>query len=376
MLQFSAITQRQLKQLLDKLKNIRGRHTELVSVYVPPGYNINEISNLVASEAGTAENIKSKTTRKNVTGALERVVQSLKNIRQTPANGLVIFSGNISEKEGISDIQLWMFEPPEPVNQRLYRCDQTFILDPLFELSREKENYGLITLDANSAAVALLSGRRIKVLHSMESFTPGKTRAGGQSAQRYQRVREGLILTWEKELGDIATKQLEQQKDLLGIIIGGPGPLKYDFAEGPYLSEAMKKKIIGIKDIGYAGTEGLDELVERSEDLLKESSVIREKQILQKFMEHLKKDTGLSTYGAIFVRRAMEAGAVDTLIVSESFEDKMKVFGETEDLFATLEDLAKSMGSKYEVVSKETQEGAQFFQLGGIGALLRYRYEG
>jgi len=69
---------------------MRGRHTDLVSIYVPAGYNINEIRNLVFNEAATAENIKSRTTRKNVTTALERAGQKLKNYKVTPENGLII----------------------------------------------------------------------------------------------------------------------------------------------------------------------------------------------------------------------------------------------------------------------------------------------
>ena len=77
-----------LKKLLKELGAIKGRHTELVSVYVPSGYSITDIGAQIKNEQGTAINIKSKAVRKNVVGALERIVQHLKLYKHTPPNGL------------------------------------------------------------------------------------------------------------------------------------------------------------------------------------------------------------------------------------------------------------------------------------------------
>src|SRR3989344_104796 len=369
------LDKRQLKVLIKELSRIRGRHTELVTVYVPPGYNIHEVTNQIATEQGTATNIKSKSTRKNVMGALERAAQKLKLYKQTPPNGLVIFSGNVSENDSYDDIKVWDIEPPEPVNIRLYRCDSTFVLDPLQQLIREKEVYGLIALDTKNAVIALLSGKRIDVLKELEAFVFGKFGKGGQSAQRFERVRQGLILNFEKQIGEVATNFFKEQKDLIGIIIGGPGPLKDDFAVNDFLAQDLKKKILAIKDIGYAGVEGLKELVERSEDVLKESSLMKEKILLQRFFEHLKKDTGLVTYGYLSVMEALKLGAVETVVVSENFklpESSKADFSTSIDFFESLEDKAKKTGASLEIVSEDTPEGIQFMQLGGIGATLRY----
>ncbi len=396
------MTKIELKKLIKKLEKIRGRHTELVSIYVPSGYNIHEINTLVKQEGGTASNIKSKTTRKNVLSALAKIEQRLKHYKRTPENGVVFFSGNISEKEGMQDIELWEFEPPEPIKFRTYRCDQTFILEPLRDQIREKEIYGLITFDTNNAAIAFLRGKAILVKKTMDSLVPGKTGKGGQSAARYSRVRSGLLLSFMKQVGEFSTKLFSEEKDLKGIIIGGPGPLKERFLEEDFLSEALKKKILGVKDLGYSGEEGLTELVERSDDLLKEASVMKEKKLLKDFLEHLKKDDGLVSYGVFEVEKALNLGAVETLMVSEEFpmehyiincscglklEKTMKKENlpkecpecggkldiEEADIFEQLEDKADQMGGNYEIISADTPEGAQFLQLGGIGAILRFR---
>lgn len=359
-----AIEKHELKALLRELSSIRGRHTELVSVYVPSGYNMAEIGNLIKQEQSTAENIKSKTTRKNVVGALERISGRLKHYQVPPPNGLVLFAGNISEKEGVVDIKLWEFEPPEKISTRIYRCDQTFILEPLEDQVREKEVYGLVVLDTHEAAIGFLKGKMIIPVKRLTSLVPGKQIKGGQSAARFQRVREGLLLSWKKEIGEVARATFEEEKGLKGIIVGGPGIVKNEFVVGAFLPEAMKKKILGIKDLGYSGEEGLKELVERAQDLLKEAAIFKEKQLLSKFLEHMKKESGLAVYKEEDVRAALEKGAVEILIISE------RVKKETAD---ELEALADKTGSKTELVSDETPEGQQFFSLGGIGAILRFR---
>jgi len=173
------LKQKELKAMIVELEKIRGRHTELVTVYIPAGFSLNKVVEQIRSEQSTAQNIKSKSVRKNVLSALERIMQHLKLYKQTPPNGLVIFCGNVSDKEGVDDIELWTIEPHEPVKTRLYRCDQTFILDPLKDMVREREIYGIIVVDKSNAAIGVLKGKKVSLLKNLDSIVPGKTKAGG-----------------------------------------------------------------------------------------------------------------------------------------------------------------------------------------------------
>ena len=180
----SAAQRFKLKKFIKELSKHRGRHTELVTVYVPAGYDIVKIQQHLAQEQGTAVNIKSTSTRKNVQDALEKMIQHLKLYPKTPTNGLAAFSGNVAEREGQSDVKVWSLEPPEPVNIRIYRCDKEFVLEPLLEMCETREVYGLIVLDRRDANIALLKGKAIVPLLKTHSEVPGKFRAGGQSAAR------------------------------------------------------------------------------------------------------------------------------------------------------------------------------------------------
>jgi len=169
-----------LKKLIKKLESIRGRHTELVSVYIPAGYDIIKIIQHLQQEQGTAANIKDAKTRKNVIDSLERMIRHLRVYKKTPANGLAVFAGNASASPSKITIEVWSIEPPEPLNFRMYRCDQTFMVEPLKDMMEHRETYGLIVLDRREASIGILKGNTIKEVTSETSNVPGKTRAGGQ----------------------------------------------------------------------------------------------------------------------------------------------------------------------------------------------------
>ena len=100
-----------MRKFLSELESHRARHTELISVYVPAGYNLDKIRQQLSGESGTARNIKSSGTRKNVQDALEKMIRTLGLHKRTPENGIAIFSGNVAEREGQSDVQVWEFYP-------------------------------------------------------------------------------------------------------------------------------------------------------------------------------------------------------------------------------------------------------------------------
>lgn len=170
----------ELKKLVNELEDIRGRNTELVSLYIPAGYDMSKISEFVTSEASEAENIKSKHTRKNVQAALDKIGRKVKEEQVTPENGVAFFAGNVSEREGRPEYKVWEVLPPRPIESRRYRCDKEFLIEPLKQMIVDDRVYGLIAVDKNEAAVGYLQGSSIKTEYTLSSEVPGKTRAGGQ----------------------------------------------------------------------------------------------------------------------------------------------------------------------------------------------------
>lgn len=361
-----SISTKQRRELLKFIKNLehhRGRHTELVTVYIPAGYELVKIIHQLAQEQGTATNIKDSTTRKNVGDSLERMIQHLRLFKKTPEHGLAVFSGNVAEREGQQNIEVFSIEPPEPLKFRIYRCDKTFMLDALKEMSEKKDTYGLVVMDKREGNIALLKGKSILPLTKTTSYVPGKTRAGGQSSARFERLREGAAKEFYTKLGEYVKENFLHNKDLKGIIVGGPGLTKNEFVDGNYITDQVKRKIIAIKDLSYTGEFGLNELVDKSQDVLANEEIGSEKEIMQKFFSRLSTNPTEVAYGEVQVKNALEQGAVDVLLLSEDLDDKK---------IEEFENLAEKFSSKIELISTETREGVQLRDMGKFAAILRY----
>jgi peptide chain release factor subunit 1 len=360
------LTKDELEEKVKEIESHKGKHTEFITVYISADYDVNSVQRQLEAEKSTAKNIKSTTTRNNVTDALDKIVRYLKTLKKTPENGLAIFCGNVSKVEGQSDLQIWTLEPFQQLKTRLYRCDKDFVLEPLKTMLEVSEVFGLLVMDRKEATIGLLEGKRIEVLQKMTSGVPSKVRAGGQSSQRFHRITEGLTRDFYKRIAEEMKKIFFEMPKLKGILIGGPIPTKDEFIDGEYMPTKLREKIIGRVDIGDSDESGLKELVQKSRDILVGQEIVYEKKILEKFFETLGEKPDLAYYKEKDIRKALEYGAVELLIISKAFEKK---------LAKELLQLAENIGSKIEIVSTETTEGEQFNNLSGIGAILRYKIQ-
>ncbi len=403
-----------LKKVVDTLAQKKGLHTELITLYIPPDRQMSDVIGSLRTEYGTATNIKSKSTRKNVMDAIQTVIQRLKIIPKPPPHGLAVFAGAIPHgAPGNEKMEIYLIEPPEPVNVYIYRCAAEFWLDPLREMLKPKESYGLISIDRSAAAWALLRGTSLNVIKTVKSGIMGKHRAGGQSQRRFERLIEQAAHEFLTRSAELTREYFEEVPDLQGIIIGGPGFTKDTFAEKGYLKPPLKDKVLAVLDTAYAGEEGIRALVEKSEDILRNQRLIEEKRLVQRFLGELARDTGLATYGEKQVREALDRGAVEIIIISEgidysrvtiqcsscgdSFEKTLRPDAittleteletqqckkchnqtmqivETKDIVDELGEIASDTGAEIEIISPETEEGKQLLtSFRGIGAILRW----
>ena len=398
----------EVKRTLKELANKKGRGTELVTVYIPPDRQISDVVKHMREELSQSANIKSKQTKKNVQSAIEVIMQRMKLFPKPPEKGLVLFVGMIPKGgPGTEKMETYMFEPPEPFQTYIYHCDSTFFLKPLQEIIEDKDVYGLAVIDRKEATIAILRGKRIDIIKNLTSGVPGKHKAGGQSQRRFDRLIDLAAHEFLKRIGNHMNEAFLDVPELKGVIIGGPGHTKDEFVEGDYLHHEIKNKIITTVDTSYTGEFGIREVMEKSMDVLTEIDVVREKKLVQKFLVELINEHGLASYGEAEVRRNLELGAVETLLLSEDLKsrrinyecptcgktiqktiknenevkdkicpdcnEKMKV-ETTEDIIDDLVDLAEEIGSDVELISTETEEGTQLLKaFGGIGAILRYR---
>ena len=401
--------------MLEQLEELEGRGTELVTVYIPPGKQIHDVMTDLRNEYGTAVNIKSKTTRKNVQDALTKAMERLKLFNKVPPTGLAVFAGTIaSDQLGVGDMQTFTLIPPEPIGIYYYRCEHRFMLEPLWEILEHEDSYGILVIDAKDATFAMLKGQRADIIKDMTSGVAGKTRAGGQSSRRYERLRQMHLQEYFNRVGSTMTDLFLNMPNLKGIIVGGPGPTKEEFLKGNYLHHEIKEKIMTTVDTGYTGHEGVKELVTRSRSFLEQVRYTQERRAVQEFLKHLGEDDGLATYGEAEVMQQLKNMNVYTLLVSanirrwqvtlqcrtcefqetkivdmddyEEFVNNLNDLNclkceggnyeivEREDLIEVLVKMGEAAEAKLEVISTHTEEGEMLYRsFGGIAAITKYR---
>jgi peptide chain release factor subunit 1 len=404
------------KKTLEKLQSQQGDGTELITLYIPPDKQIFDVTNQLKDEFGQCANIKSKQTRTNVQSAISSILSRLKYYKRPPAKGLAVFCGTVRLYGDRTDLQCTIIEPPEPLNLYMYRCSSNFELDPLKQMLEEKYVYGLLVLDRREAYWGFLRGNRIEPIGGATSTVPGKMRKGGQSAARFGRLREIAINEFYTKVGERSSAIFLAEKDFFerfkGVLIGGPSPTKEEFEAGCFLHHEIQKKIIGLFDVAYTNEDGLAELVDAAKDALKGMGVVREKEFMQRFLKELVKDAGLAAYGEESIRKNLEIGAIDTLLLSANLrKSRLRVkcqscdythertinvepgktvrdidlgscpkctapiiLEDETDIIDELAKLADASSARVEIISDDFEEGSILFTaFGGIAAILRYR---
>jgi peptide chain release factor subunit 1 len=311
-----------LKKELKKLRSIRGVGTELITIYVPPGFQISDEIGKLRDEHSQSSNIKSKSTKLNVQGAIDKIIQYLKTYKEVPKNGFAVFCGNISSEQAKTDIELFSIEPPQPIKTNMYRCDSTFNLEPLDAIAQAKDTYALLVMDGRDATIATLRGTHVEVDKKVHSLAHARVRKGGQSAARYERMTQEATNDYYKSIGghinDLFAKESFKIK---GLIVGGAGPVKEDFVKAKTLNYQIK--VMGIFDTGYNDERvGIKELLDKAKDLLEQQEAIQEKLVMERFLGEIAHGR-LATYGYKKVHSALMEGNVSRLIVSEEAEITM-----------------------------------------------------
>ena len=406
----------QTKRLLSQLKEKKGFHTELVSLYIPHDRKISDVTNHLKNEISESQNIKSKLTRKNVLDSISSLIGQLKNVKEVPENGLVMFSGAIPQNNtpGTEKNELYIVNPPDIVKTFRYHCASEFLLWPLEEMLQTKETYGLIVVGRKEAAVGYLTGKHMVIVSEFTSGVHGKHRAGGQSQKRFERQMEEAETRFYRRISDEVNKIFLSIEDLQGIFIGGPGPSKEKYVNDESLDYRLRDKILDVVDIGYGGSEGIRALIEKIKDKIANVKYIKEKEIMQLFLNEISNDTGMATYGLEEVQKALNMGAVDKLILSEKLDTvqvniectncnykesrtareqelgKLEITIQEERcpecgsnsfnvvkkvlLIEELGSIAETVGTEVIIISPDTEEGEMLYStFGGIVAILRFK---
>lgn len=152
------------------------------------------------------------------------------------------------------------------------------------------------------------------------------------------------------------------------LVVLGPGFAKEDFYEWAKKNYPDMVKYAEVIPAGEGGMTGVHEVLKTGKERgsLEGQRMSYETEKVEDLLREIKKD-GAYAYGKESVEKAVQMGAVDTLLILDEEVRTEKA----ENLMKQTE----SMGGKVIVVSSTHEGGEKLEALGGIGALLRYKIE-
>jgi peptide chain release factor subunit 1 len=352
-----------LRRKVEQLKAYQGRHSSFTTIYVPPTRHLTDVISFVRTELAGADNIKSKANRKNVSDNLTAILSELTKIGEIPETGIAFFYG-IEEEGGTEREIRELVVPPTPISQFFYLCGREFVTEELENMTRPKSLVVIVLIEGGKVTVGYLRGKHMELIRDEDFYIIGKTRAGGQSAKRYMRLREEKMMEFFKFVGRMLNNLLiDDLENVDAIVLGGNTIRCQEFLEKGDLDYRLREKVAEtIIPVSIIDETGLYQAMKEASRILRETEIYAERQEWDKFMEDLMKGLNTVTYGKNEVMEALRAGRVDTLMVLEEVSDQM------DDLY----DEITTYGSKLLVFSNQTESGAQLKGFGGMAARLRW----
>lgn len=402
-----------IKKIIKNLSEVRGNGTSLISLILPPKDQISRTAKMLTEEYGTASNIKSRVNRLSVLSAITSTQQKLKLYKNVPQNGLIIYCGNITNEDGKEKKVNIDFEPFKPIQRSLYICDNRFHTESLKSMLDDNDLFGFMVMDGNGCLFATLQGSNKTILHKFSVDLPKKHSKGGQSAQRFGRIRLEKRHAYLKKCAELSIKQFitDNKCNVKGLVLAGSAEFKDDLFSSDLFDQRLLKNVIKKISVSYGMESGFNEAIEQSAECLSNVKLIHEKKVIQKYMEEIALDTGKYCFMINDTIKALDMSSIETLIIWEnleinryilknpsnnneeilfldkkqelddkSFYDKdncvqLEVIEKT-NIVEWIAENYKNFGLNLEIVSDKTQEGNQFCKgFGGIGGILRWKID-
>jgi peptide chain release factor subunit 1 len=275
---------------------------------------------------GAAVNIKSRENRQSVISALTSIQSRLSLYKNSlPENGLVLFSGNVEcvetgrDKRLLIDVELY-----SPISHSLYKCDDRFHTDQLRStLNAGEPRIGFVIVDGKGALFARLQGTQKSILAKCNVDLPRKHNKGGQSSTRFAHIRDEKRHNYLRKVAECALECFINVNDgdglisVDGLIVAGLAELKTELTKSDLFDKRLQALVLKHVDVAYGGESGLQQAMALCADCLENVKLVHEKKLLGEFFEHIAKESGLVCFGVDETMRALEAGAIKTLLVWE-----------------------------------------------------------
>src|SRR5688572_4628076 len=306
----------------------------------------------------------------------ERIQAYLRDELRPSANGIAIFACSGSE-DFFDAVQL-----DAPLTKHLLFVDNLPHLYPLAVINDQYRRYAALITDSNSARLFVFGlGGQLDEKH-LQSPKVNRTSVGGWSQARYQRHVDNNYLHHAKEVVAVLERTVQEDK-IQQIVLAG------DETMLPMVREHLPPGLAGmIIEVSHLHMKTPDhEVLQASLEAIREKDALNDVEKVERLLNSYR----AGALGVVGVRQTMMAllnGQVDELLISGSIETIHPEPDETGELAAYSDPAVERLGSGPQsvetLVAQARKTGARvtfiedpklLAEVGGLGALLRYRMD-
>ncbi len=192
----------------------------------------------------------------------------------------------------------------------VYMVSKKPYIKPFRDILKTNYDVLLVTLDQKSARIQKFHGSKIIQEARLRIDLRGRHRKGGQSQGRFLRARQTKIHVFFKKVAN-KVRNLDSNSEL--ILLGGDGPAKTEFYD--VLDSELAKKCRFVQNLNFST--GINDVYKK---IIHHLYIHRRKHvtgIIAQYEELVK--NGLTAKRNDVIYKALEIGAVDTLIVSADY---------------------------------------------------------
>lgn len=371
------------ERLLEKLLAYEPESGPFVSLYLDARVDQNGKRNLMPivrkqlnERAKTYDNHTAE--QENFEKDSARIINYLENGVPTTAQGLAIFACSAANDY----FEAGEFDAPFERN-RLFVSDRPHVY-PLARLIDRYRRFAVLLADTNRARIFVFATGKTVEEQTVENVKTKRTSVGGWSQARYQRHEENYHLHHVKEVVQMLERVVSEE-EVENVILAGDEATVIPLIR-EQLPQALSDKVIDALSFGIDTPE--HELFEESLKAFHRHDSLTDMEKLERLLNEFRADD-LGVAGVPDTLAALSNGQVEEMLIvstadklaydEEEVKKVLELYEPDGELPATLDQrtVADELVRRANVLSSARvtfiEDDARLQQVGGVGALLRYR---
>ena len=370
------------QQLMDSLLTFDAVPAPVISLYLDARVNEHGKRNFMPFvRKQLSERLKSYPLGSEERASMEedfvRIMRYLEEGVREPTRGVAVFACSALDDY----FQVGQFEAHFERN-RLVVSERPHVY-PLARLIDQYRHYAVVLADTNRAQIFVFAAGRAVDQHEIENVKTKRTSVGGWSQARYQRHEKNYHLQHAKEVVDALERTMRDER-LEHVILAGDEAVVI-----PILKEQMSKelqdKVIDTISLGIDTPE--HEVLEESLTAFQRHDSLTDMQKVEHLLGEFRGDN-LAVAGVPDTLAALSNGQVEEMLIvaaadglkfdEEEVRKVLEIYKtddipETLDARAVADELVRRANQLSAARVTFIEDATRIEQVGGVGALLRYR---